>query len=68
VDDRQKVRGAICVLAARKGDGAQGVCTISDCKVVNLHELCTGTLVSIQQLAKKKNLIATTILFFHEAH
>jgi hypothetical protein len=42
VDDRQK------------GRSAHGVCTISDCKAINLDEICIGIVASIQQLAKRK--------------
>lgn len=52
VYDRQKVRSAMCVLAARKGNGAHGVCTISGCKAINPDAICIGIVVSIQRLAK----------------
>lgn len=60
-DDRQKVRNATCVLTARMGNGAHGVCAISDCKANNLDEICIGIVASIQHSAKKKNLITSNI-------
>jgi hypothetical protein len=47
------VRSDKC-LAARKGHGAYSVCMISDCKAINLDEICIGITASIQQLANKE--------------